>query len=215
METFFRQAQVEFLAAITSLKQLDTWLQDHRNEHGLAMVGRSNVGKSSLINTMFGKKTAKVSNTPGRTQSINVFKFQESPESPVYYLYDLPGYGHAEVSKKMRKEWDLLLGCFFENLPPQVLLLNIQDARHPFQKNDQEFLSWLMNFPQVSCYLCLNKYDKLKKQKDRAGLETILKTQIMQYPQYKLIFKVSAETQAGLAPLHQAITQFLEKENLA
>ena len=211
METYFRHSQAEFLAAITNLDQLSSWLEEFSNESGFAMVGRSNVGKSSLINTMFGKKTAKVSNTPGRTQSINIFRFQIEKDGPYSYLYDLPGYGHAEVSKKMRKEWDMLLGCFFENLPPKVLLLNIQDSRHPFQKTDQEFLSWLQNFESIPCYLCLNKYDKLKKQKDRSVLEKTLKNSLMKFPEYNLIFKVSAENEKGLPALHQAIEQFIYK----
>lgn len=210
METYFRLAQVEFLAAITNLDQLSTWLDEFSHESGLAMVGRSNVGKSSLINAMYGKKTARVSNTPGRTQSINIFRFQMEKDGPFSYLYDLPGYGHAEVSKKMRKEWNMLLGCFFENLPEKVLLLNIQDARHPFQKTDQEFLSWLQHFDNIPCYLCLNKYDKLKKQKDRAVLEKTLKTSLMTFSQYNLIFKVSAENEKGLPELHQAIRQFIK-----
>lgn len=208
---FFRNAHVQFLAAITDINQLEGWLKDHPVQTGLAMVGRSNVGKSSLINALFSKKTARVSNTPGRTQSINIFSFTISQDSPTYFLYDLPGYGHAEVSKTMKKQWNLLLAMFFQNLPSDVLLLNIQDARHPLQKADHEFLFWLMNYPHIACFLCMNKFDKIKTQKEKSAVDKDLKAFLNDYPQYNHIYKISAETMTGLPDLYKDILDFISE----
>lgn len=205
---YFRNCQVKFLLAISSEDQLIKWFQDHSEDRGFAMVGRSNVGKSSLINSLFGKKTARVSNTAGRTQSVNIFSFSLSPESSPYYLYDLPGYGHAQVSKEMKKNWNKLMGIFFENLCESIALINIQDARHPFQKADQEFHKWLSLFPELHCYLCFNKYDKLKTQKERSSLKKLTKSHLIErYPS----FKISALNNLGLSPLFEQLVSFLEK----
>lgn len=208
--TYFKNAHIQFLAAITDINQLTGWLEDHPEQIGIAMVGRSNVGKSSLINALYGKKTARVSNTPGRTQSINIFSFTMTPEGPTYFLYDLPGYGHAQVSKQMRKKWNMLLSLFFENLPEDIALLNIQDARHPLQKTDLEFMHWLKHFPHLTCHLCLNKFDKLKKQKDRSQLTKILKDHKELMAIYTEKFKVSAQTEFGLDHLFDSLILFLQ-----
>lgn len=103
---------------ISDIAQFETWLSEHRDIIGVSFVGRSNVGKSSMINALFGSKTARVSKTPGRTREINIFEFElnlngkKSTLQP-FYLIDLPGYGHAEVSKEMSKNWNELMGIFF------------------------------------------------------------------------------------------------------
>ena len=129
------------------------------------MVGRSNVGKSSLINSLFGQKTARTSKTPGRTQAINIFSFSLEGSEKVYYLFDLPGYGHAQVSKKMGKDWSILMDTFFRVCGQGTLLINLQDCRHPLQKVDAEFGEYIAPMKH-SIYLIFNKIDKLK-QKER------------------------------------------------
>ena len=95
-------------------EQLISWLQENPDAIGLSFIGRSNVGKSSLINSLFGKSTARISKTPGRTREVNIFTFSLSNEGktdeniPPLFLFDLPGYGYAEVSKEVHKNWAIL-----------------------------------------------------------------------------------------------------------
>ena len=161
--------QTTFLYGIQKPAQLKEILEKKDPLIGLSFVGRSNVGKSSLINALFGNKTARVSKTPGRTREINIFEFSlNEPDSngtpQSFWLFDLPGYGFAEVSKKQSENWQELMGTFFECLPPSVLICNVQDARHPHQKADQQFQDFLIS-SQLQSLLVLNKLDKLKKQK--------------------------------------------------
>ena len=113
-----QKGKTEFLMGIDQVDQLKTWLNEHPFINGIAFVGRSNVGKSSLINSLFGKSTARVSKTPGRTRQVNIFNFivenRETKTLENFYLFDVPGYGHAEVSKEMAKNWQSLLDNFFQ-----------------------------------------------------------------------------------------------------
>lgn len=213
-----------FQLGLDKVEQLEKLFTENPGIIGVAFVGRSNVGKSSLINSLFGKKTAKTSKTPGRTREINVFSFQMGERGkvnesiPPFLLFDLPGYGHAEVSKEMQKNWQVLMGYFFESLPESVCLLNIQDARHPDQKSDQQFHEFLSNSP-LHTFLSFNKIDKFKKQKERAALEKKKKEIYQKYTWVKQIHFVSAENGNGLEQLEQAIVGFclenLDKSQLS
>jgi len=177
------------------------------NYPAVCFVGRSNVGKSSLINTLFGKKTARTSKTPGRTQEINTYELINNDQK--YILFDLPGYGFANVPLRIKEEWNLLLGAFFESLDTNVLLINIQDARHPLQKSDLAFIDMIKNIPQQKI-LCLNKIDKLKKQKDRSMLDKLLKENVNDTYWASDILKVSAESKVGIDNLKNKIYNFLQ-----
>jgi len=172
------------------------------------MVGRSNVGKSSLLNTLFGNKTAKTSKTPGRTQKINIFKFKLHDEEETFFLYDLPGYGHAKVNKAMKKNWDDLMHTFFVNLNPHTILINLQDARHPNQVTDQKFYDYI-NPKKFSIFLVMNKIDKLKKQKEKAALEKLKPSIYAQFKAVSQIFFVSAEKRIGTEALEQSVANYL------
>lgn len=123
-----------------------------------AFVGRSNVGKSSLINMLCGRKDlARVSHSPGKTRAINLFTIDES-----WILADLPGYGYAKVSKSMKKEWPTMILDYLmrrENLMCTFVLL---DFRLPLQKIDQEFIAEL-GAQQVPFVLVYTKVDKVKR----------------------------------------------------
>lgn len=195
---------------IKDIDQLQSVLENNSDLKGVAFVGRSNVGKSSLINSLFGRKTAKTSKTPGRTREINLFTFEANTdpgEQPVAYtLFDLPGYGFAEVSKEMARHWDLLMTTFFASLSKNTLIINIQDARHPNQKVDQQFHSFLKDSPrQLETLLVLNKIDKLKKQKEKSALLKTKKMLLNDYTWVKELYLVSAESKEGLSNLEQAI----------
>jgi GTP-binding protein len=122
-----------------------------------AFIGRSNVGKSSLINMLTNKKTlAKTSGNPGKTKLINHFIIDEE-----WYLVDLPGYGYAKIAKSERKKWEKLVRNYIllrENLYCLFVLL---DSRHETQKSDLDFMEWL-GLSQVPFVIVFTKTDKLK-----------------------------------------------------
>jgi GTP-binding protein len=209
------RGKTTFRMGIDKTEQLEQWLIDNPMAIGVALVGRSNVGKSSLINTLFGKSTARVSKTPGRTRQINIFSFQlEKDEESLFYLFDLPGYGHAEVSKEMAKNWNKLMSSFFRYISPNVLLLNIQDARHPHQKVDQEFHDFLKNYDKET-YLIFNKLDKLKNQKEKAQLEKLKPIIFKEYKWVNQIYFVSAEKKTGIEALEDSVINFMLRGNLS
>lgn len=208
------KGSAKFLFGFSELSQLENWLKEHPDAIGVSFVGRSNVGKSSLINTLFGKKTARVSNTPGRTREINIFSFDLCDELgmrrdlPPLYLFDLPGYGFAEVSKEMQKKWDQLMATFFSLTSHRTLMVNLQDARHPNQKNDQEFHQFLKNY-RFDTYLIFNKIDKLKTQKERAALNKLKPELFKEYKWVKQIYFASAESKQGIQEVHNALINYI------
>lgn len=209
----FARGSAKFLMGIDNPAQLQKWFADHPTAVGFAMVGRSNVGKSSLINTLLGAKTAKTSKTPGRTREINIFSFKltnlaENIDNH-FYLFDLPGYGHAEISKEMAKNWELLMDSFFTYASSSTMIVNIQDARHPNQKADQAFQDYIQQKDPLSVMLVFNKLDKLKKQKERAALNKLKPEIFKQYKYVKLIHFLSAESKAGVEPFSDSVINFL------
>lgn len=205
-----------FKMGISNPAQFEEWLTSHPDIIGISMVGRSNVGKSSIINALFGSKTARVSKTPGRTREINIFEFELSlngkkSELPPFYLIDLPGYGFAEVSKDMSKNWDELMGAFFAHLSPSMMLINLQDARHPNQEADKQFHKFLKNHTR-NAILLFNKMDKLKTQKERAELDKLKPALSKEYKWIRQMYFASAETKKGLPQVEEAIIAHLLEE---
>lgn len=130
-----------------------------------AFIGRSNVGKSSLINMLTGRtKLAKTSSTPGKTQTINHFLINDS-----WYLADLPGYGYAKVSKKMRAEWKQLIHNYILKRENLMNLFVLIDSRHKPIESDLEFIHFL-GTNQVPLSLVFTKSDKQKS----SGLKEVL-----------------------------------------
>ncbi len=209
------RGSVKFIRAFDTVEQIQDWWANNPMAIGCAFVGRSNVGKSSLINSLFGSKTAKTSKTPGRTQKINIFTFSltKDPEHKVYYLYDLPGYGHAQVNKSMGKNWKEIMNSFFYFINGKTLLLNLQDARHPNQKVDQQFYQYI-NPELIDIFLVFNKIDKLKKQKEKAALNKLKPQLLKEYKAMTQIFFASAESKEGVPPLEQSLISFLHGKEL-
>lgn len=209
-----QKGSTEFLMGIDKVDQLQTWLNEHAFMSGVAFVGRSNVGKSSLINSLFGKNTARVSKTPGRTRQINIFGFtvedRATKTEKEYYLFDVPGYGHADVSKEMAKNWGDLLDCLFKMCSEKILLLNIQDSRHPLQDSDTTFHEYIKAF-NLETYLMFNKIDKLKTQSERSRLKNIQPEIYKSFKWVKQIHFISAEKGDGLPAVEQALINFLNR----
>ena len=125
-----------------------------------AFIGRSNVGKSSLINAITNhKKLAKTSGTPGKTQLINHFVINEW-----WYLVDLPGYGFAKISKVMRAKWEKMIMDYLYQRPNLINTFILIDSRHEPQKLDKELLDWFGS-NQLPFTLVFTKSDKLTKKR--------------------------------------------------
>lgn len=142
---------IDFLLSVHSLKQLP--------EEGMpeiAFAGRSNVGKSSLMNKLIGRKAlVKVSARPGKTQGLNYFQVGNQ-----FYLVDLPGYGYAKVPKGMKDAWETLISSYLENRGALKCVVVIIDIRHEAKVQDTQLLEWLRDnsIPILPVY---TKIDKL------------------------------------------------------
>lgn len=140
-----------------------------------AFIGRSNVGKSSLINMLLERNNlAKTSNTPGKTQLINHFNINDN-----WYLVDLPGYGYAKVSKKKREEWNLVMQNYLLKRENLECIFQLIDIRIKPQQIDLDFSNWLIK-NELPFVLIFTKKDKLKKKQKAENVENykneILKT---------------------------------------
>lgn len=157
-----------------------------------AMIGRSNVGKSSLINMLTGsKKLAKISGRPGKTQLINHFLINDS-----WYLVDLPGYGFARISKSQRGKWQKMIRQYFttrRNLYCVVLLI---DSRVSPQKSDLEFAEFLAE-TRTPFVLAFTKADKLSKSKVAKNIHTFKEKMLETWDALPQSFVTSAESGEG------------------
>lgn len=143
----------EFLISNTDINKCPT-----ADKHEFAFIGRSNVGKSSLINMICGRKSlAKTSSVPGKTQLINHFLINDE-----FYFVDLPGYGYAKSSKKLRKVWEEFSAKYILNRENLDCLFLLIDSRHSPQKIDIEFMNFLGE-NEVPFIIVFTKIDKLKK----------------------------------------------------
>lgn len=132
----------------------------------VAFAGRSNVGKSSAINALCGRRAlARTSKTPGRTQTINFFRLGDAAR-----LADLPGYGYARVSKAMRDQWAGLVEAYLSGRAGQAKVVLIMDARHPLSDLDARLLAWLDGFDLL---VLLSKADKLSRLEQSRTLEAV------------------------------------------
>jgi GTP-binding protein len=157
-----------------------------------AFVGRSNVGKSSLINMLTGiKNLARTSADPGKTRLINYFLVDE-----VWYLVDLPGYGYARISKEKRKGWDQMVREYIESRKSLFYTFLLIDSRHEPQSNDLRFVDWLGGKGLPFC-LVFTKSDKLSKSKIQFTIEAFKKELEKKWEELPPIFVTSAHSGAG------------------
>ncbi|MCW5960154.1 MAG: ribosome biogenesis GTP-binding protein YihA/YsxC [Pyrinomonadaceae bacterium] len=137
----------------------------------IAFLGRSNVGKSSLLNSLLLRKgLARTSNTPGRTQSINFFLVNDA-----FYFVDLPGYGYARVSKTMRSDWGVMAEDYLSSREQLRLCIQLVDARHEPTALDRQLHEWLQ-FNDKEHIVVATKSDKLSNNKLAESLKKIRKT---------------------------------------
>ena len=171
-----------------------------------AFIGRSNVGKSSLINSLTNsKKLAKTSGKPGKTQLINHFLINDR-----FYLADLPGYGYAKVSKKLREEFQKFTLKYLENRTNLICLFTLIDLRVTPQKIDIEFMEYCA-IKQIPFVICFTKADKLKKLEVENNLENYQKHLLKEWESFPEFFTTSSVNHQGL----DEIIKFIKTHNLS
>ncbi|MGH8670133.1 MAG: ribosome biogenesis GTP-binding protein YihA/YsxC [Burkholderiales bacterium] len=132
----------------------------------IAFAGRSNVGKSSAINALAGRKRlARTSKTPGRTQTLNFYDLGGAAR-----LVDLPGYGYARVAQSLREQWAELVGAYLGSRATLAGVVVVMDARHPYTPLDAQLLDWL---PASRALVLLSKADKLSRAEQAAALTSV------------------------------------------
>jgi GTP-binding protein len=157
-----------------------------------AFIGRSNVGKSSLINHMTNrKKLAKTSSTPGKTQLINHFKINES-----WYLVDLPGYGWAQTSKVNKAAWKKMIHTYLEERQNLACVFVLVDSRHEPQKIDLEFMEWL-GTEGIPFAIVFTKADKLGKTQIQSNVALYKKVMKKTWEELPPTFVTSSTERVG------------------
>lgn len=169
-----------------------------------AFFGRSNVGKSSLINMLTGvKNLARISATPGKTQLLNYYLIDEN-----WYLVDLPGYGYAKVSKRSRKNWEVIIREYLIQRPPLFYTFILVDSRHKPQASDLELINWMGEHGLPFC-LIFTKSDKISRNAVRKNIETYnmeLKQKWEELPPYFISSSLSGEGKSE-------INEFINRSN--
>lgn len=169
----------------------------------IAFSGRSNVGKSSLINKIFNRKSlARVSAVPGKTATINFYELEN------IYCVDLPGYGYAKVAKSDKERWNSLIGGYLAADRELALVFQLVDFRHPPTKDDLMMINYLIEgeFPFV---VVLTKADKLTNNQRKERLES-LKTELPYFEDITTI-QFSAETGEGVEEIRSIIEELAEE----
>jgi len=170
----------------------------------IAFAGRSNVGKSSLINAVTNRsKLARASNTPGRTQELNYF---DVGRPLVFRLVDMPGYGFAEAPRDMVKRWRFLINDYLRGRQVLKRALVLVDARHGLKDVDRDVMT-MLDDAAVSYHLVLTKADKVKPTELSKTIDAI-RVEAAKHPAaHPLILPTSSETGAGIAELRTAILE--------
>lgn len=179
--------EAEFLMSNTDYK-----MSPPADKPEYAFIGRSNVGKSSLINMLCDrKKLAKTSSTPGKTQLINHFLIDKT-----WYLVDLPGYGYAKVSKKMRGKWEVFIQDYLLNRENLICVFVLLDSRIEAQRIDLEFMEWLGS-KGVPFAMVFTKTDKLPSHKWNKNIKAYQKEMLKVWDALPGIFTTSSENKLG------------------
>lgn len=190
--------KVDFFKSVFSISSLPEILYPE-----IAFAGRSNVGKSSLINRLVNRRNlVKTSSQPGKTQSLNYFIIDEG-----LYFVDLPGYGFARVSKKVRSSWEGLITGYLENRENLACVVVIIDIRHELKEYDRNLVEWL-RYHDIEFILVYTKADKLsgnKLQKHASALDAGLTVK----PNQRILF--SAKSGLGCDHLKTTLASYVEK----
>ena len=191
--------EIEFFGSFEKVEQCP-----ELNMPEYAFTGRSNVGKSSLINYLTNRKElARISKKPGKTQTINLFGIDSN-----WVMADLPGYGYAKVSKSMREKWTSELGNYLTQRPNLVCAMVLIDASIPPQRSDIEFINQLGEW-RVPWVLVYTKVDKITKSKRKQQLQQIRQAILAHWEELPPEFITSAEKREG----RDALLDFISETN--
>ncbi|MGD9567197.1 MAG: ribosome biogenesis GTP-binding protein YihA/YsxC [Sedimentibacter sp.] len=173
----------------------------------IAFAGKSNVGKSSMINAMLNRKSlARTSSSPGKTQTINFYNIND-----MLNFVDLPGYGYAKVSKSEQDKWAKMIDTYLHNRPQLREVILLVDIRHEPSKNDLQMYEWIKSCGYTG-YVILAKADKLSRLQQIKSTAVVKKTLNIQ--DNKLIFPFSAVSKLGVEEIWDLLENLLgfEKE---
>lgn len=188
-----------FIGSFTKVEQAP---QPDKPEY--AFIGRSNVGKSSLVNMLTNHKgLAKVSQTPGKTQHLNYFLMNDS-----WYLVDLPGYGFARASKSSRQQWDQMIRYYMKNRESLMCVFMLVDSRIPPQQVDLDFANWLGE-QGVPFVVVFTKTDKPKQREMEANIKQFKKAMSEYWEELPPMFRTSSVKRTG----QEEILAFIEQSN--
>ena len=184
-----KQAELETVCGITSKLPENAFPE-------VAFAGKSNVGKSSLINGLLNRKSlARTSSQPGKTQTINFYKVNGD-----LYLVDLPGYGYAKISKKEQEKLQQIISSYILCREQMTNLFVLVDSRHEPQKIDMEFIEWLGE-NGIPFSIVFTKADKSKPTKLKANIDAYLKALKEQWEELPPYFITSSENKTGRTEL--------------
>lgn len=186
-----KQAVLETVCGITSVLPKNDLPE-------IAFLGKSNVGKSSLINTLMQRKSlARTSQAPGKTQTINYYKVNDS-----LYFVDLPGYGYAKVSQELRQKWGKMIERYITTSPTLKLICLLVDIRHEPTENDRLMYDWI-KYHGYKVLLILTKADKLKRSVLNKHIKIIEKA--LKVADEDMVVAFSSETKQGREEVYEII----------
>ena len=178
----------------------------NKNLPEFAFVGRSNVGKSSLINSLLNNKSiAKISSKPGKTLLINHFRVNDK-----LFIVDLPGYGYATVSKKIKEDIKNIHENYFKLRKELLYTLLLIDIRHDIQKKDIEFMEFLIS-NYCPFVIIFTKSDKLKNNELDKQVENLKKQLSVYWEDLPKMFVTSSKTKTGISEIHRFIESSLKE----
>ena len=193
-----KSVQLETVCGITS-KLPDNILPE------IAFAGKSNVGKSSLINGIMNRKSlARTSSQPGKTQTINFYNVNE-----VFYLVDLPGYGYAKANQEVKAQWGKMIERYLHSSKQLKAVFLLIDIRHDPSANDKQMYDWVLH-NGFSPIIIATKLDKIKRSQVQKQVKAI--KQGLQVEKGTLVIPFSAETKQGREEIWSVIEGFLDAE---
>lgn len=171
----------------------------------IALVGRSNVGKSSLINCLANRKNiARTSSTPGKTATINFYEIAGK-----YRIVDLPGYGYAKVSKQEKEKWGDMIEGYLSGRQSLVQVIQLVDARHKPSADDKMMFDWIKSY-NYEPLVVATKIDKLKKSQIEGNLTDIYED--LQLTEESVLIPFSSETRQGREQVLELIDYILDSD---